>query len=346
MIKPKKTSEADTPKEELPLKQKVSNVIDDYPELYHYTTAIGLQGIISSNSLWATHFEYINDSQEFKGYFQHRLPAILHECILTPIKESYNTDMLVKRRLDETGGLDASMKIIEDDLVEAITRALQTVYEPYFFSFSGATKQAPDDGLLSQWRGYGSDGGYAIVFDTKGIDELIKEEVAKYHYTGVHWGEVHYHDHRSNVKSVLPEVQILEKEVIDALTKYMYSTKIADLESIIIPVLGLSTMYKHIGFREEAEVRIVAIPIKSEFKAKIDKNLNQKLEFKNYILNIKNGTLVPVIELKGAKKLPIIKVIVGPHPDKLKRKKSVEIMLQQYGIGAKVIVSDIPYIGK
>jgi hypothetical protein len=31
-----------------------------------------------------------------------------------------------------------------------------------------------DDGLLSQWRGYGDDGGYAIEFDKENLEKLIK----------------------------------------------------------------------------------------------------------------------------------------------------------------------------
>ena len=39
---------------------------DDLPEdLYHYTDAGGLHGILKSNTLWATHAAYLNDSQEF-----------------------------------------------------------------------------------------------------------------------------------------------------------------------------------------------------------------------------------------------------------------------------------------
>jgi hypothetical protein len=39
---------------------------DDLPEdLYHYTDAGGLHGILENNTLWTTHAAYVNDSQEF-----------------------------------------------------------------------------------------------------------------------------------------------------------------------------------------------------------------------------------------------------------------------------------------
>jgi len=36
---------------------------------------------------------------------------------------------------------------------------------------------------------------------------------------------------------------------------------------------------------------------------------------------------------------------VGPHPERFKRQKAVELMLEQNGIKAEVVVSDIPYLG-
>jgi hypothetical protein len=37
---------------------------DQYPELHHYTDLNGLRGIISTNTLWATHFSHLNDNTE------------------------------------------------------------------------------------------------------------------------------------------------------------------------------------------------------------------------------------------------------------------------------------------
>jgi hypothetical protein len=34
------------------------------PELFHYTNLNGLNGILESNSLWATHFSQLNDQTE------------------------------------------------------------------------------------------------------------------------------------------------------------------------------------------------------------------------------------------------------------------------------------------
>src|SRR5262245_4947739 len=33
--------------------------------IFHYTSSAGLYGILENNCLWATHFRFLNDSQEF-----------------------------------------------------------------------------------------------------------------------------------------------------------------------------------------------------------------------------------------------------------------------------------------
>jgi hypothetical protein len=55
----------------------MSKISDTHPELFHYTTAAGLSGILESNSLWATHSSFVNDAEEILGFYDRILPAIL-----------------------------------------------------------------------------------------------------------------------------------------------------------------------------------------------------------------------------------------------------------------------------
>jgi len=48
-------------------------VIKSHPELYHYTNAAGLKGIVESNSFWATYFGDLNDAQEIHAL---RVPLV------------------------------------------------------------------------------------------------------------------------------------------------------------------------------------------------------------------------------------------------------------------------------
>lgn len=49
-----------------PWNLKISSVAFQaaHPELHHYTNAAGLKGIVSTNTIWATHFRDLNDSTE------------------------------------------------------------------------------------------------------------------------------------------------------------------------------------------------------------------------------------------------------------------------------------------
>ena len=83
-------------------------------------------------------------------------------------------DPAKKSRMDKDGGIDA---LVATD-VQVIVNALYDVtlgkklpfrhFEPYITSFCGHLDSYDmENGLLSQWRGYGGEAGYALMFDSK-----------------------------------------------------------------------------------------------------------------------------------------------------------------------------------
>jgi len=45
--------------------ERTENANRPEPELlYHYTAQTGLDGILSSDSIWATHYRFLNDTME------------------------------------------------------------------------------------------------------------------------------------------------------------------------------------------------------------------------------------------------------------------------------------------
>ena len=66
----------------------------------------------------------------------------------------------------------------------------------------------------------------------------------------------------------------------------------------------------------------------------------------------RGGALIPYLELFGgvingpAGKLPIRRILVGPHVDSEKRAAGVRSMVKQYGMSVPVEVSGIPYLGR
>lgn len=104
------------------------------PELFHYTDANGLLGIIKAGQLWCSDVLCMNDPTEFE----------YGKRIIAEVLESY------RDRLPEHGFADPTNNL-----------GLGDTWRIFTISFC-ARKD-----LLSQWRGYGAlGGGYAISFST------------------------------------------------------------------------------------------------------------------------------------------------------------------------------------
>lgn len=107
--------------------------------LYHYTSAAGLIGILSSKSIWLTDLRYMNDMSELQ-YAQ----QVIERCISDTMSEPSLTDL-------------------QKEFLSRISRS----YSPFDSGASIYSASFCENGnLLSQWRAYrGHGGGYAIGLD-------------------------------------------------------------------------------------------------------------------------------------------------------------------------------------
>jgi len=325
------------------------SLTEAHQRLYHYTTAAGLQGIVESQQLRATNISYLNDVEEHIGFFDRRFPQLFEGAARTAIAEIASTPS-GRSRVEGLGGAEGAWATIRG--LGAVIRDRTLEFNtPYITSFCSAPQQAPDDGLLSQWRGYGLDGGYAVVFETQGINQLLIEEAKRYNYQTSVWGDVEYYEANTSEKATHPETLEHESNVRKALLKFIPTFDQSELEALYTPLTVLSCLCKHRGFREESEVRIVAVPVNNQV-LEAAKEAGEKRPRRPVQFTMKDGVLVPYIDLFGHQtngelsKLPISSVIVGPHSDRLKRQRAVELLLEQHEIDAKVIVSEIPYVGR
>lgn len=143
--------------------------------LFHYTTSNGLIGMLQSDSIWGTAYYCANDESELaigKGVLSKTLHLATHKLIddKDPLVRTFNSR-----------GVD----IIEyaKSFESQITEHALTSLIPYIACFCKPTaKEDFHHGLLSQWRGYGSDGGYSLQFSRKKLLAAI-EEGAGYHYS-------------------------------------------------------------------------------------------------------------------------------------------------------------------
>ena len=321
-----------------------------HPELLHYTSVAGLLGILESHSLRATHSAFQNDSTEFSLFFKWRLAKLLESGIRAEL--AADPELRVLPQFAKTPQeADAVVTGYAADMADAIRRTSSRLHEPYLTCFSAAAnKRVADDGLLSQWRGYGKDGGYALVFDAKRLEELLVIEGASFWYEHAHWGDVHYHQDESDLTNAEPEILMAEDSLRDAIRRYIKSPVAAELESTFEPVAILSCLYKHWGFHEEREVRVVAI-LPGEELAREGRILGESRPVRQPKTFVRNGTPVPYLDLFSqagecaVNHLPILRVIVGPHPQSELRCQAVKLLLRTKGIDAGVSISQIPYVG-
>lgn len=113
-------------------------------ELFHYTSADGLKGIIENKCLWATDFQFVNDEKELV----------------------YLNDLIRMSQID----IDLSYFI-----------KMLSEFKVHLTCFSGIEEHANivHDGKLSQWRSYGK-GGYCIVFDFNKISDCLSIKDTEY----------------------------------------------------------------------------------------------------------------------------------------------------------------------
>lgn len=111
--------------------------------LYHYTTAEGLVGIISSGVLRATNFAFMNDPDEY-GYGL-RLRSEVLDAIERDARSPVEKKVLASLR--------TAQEVVRDKL------------DLFLICLSAAHDR------LSQWRAYGSAGRYALVLNPEIIQE-------------------------------------------------------------------------------------------------------------------------------------------------------------------------------
>jgi hypothetical protein len=150
-------------------------------KIFHYTSVEGAFGILESKNLFATDIRYLNDISEldhFKGFILQRLNVLLDS--LAP-----HTDVSTITNLREFSA-QISYSIVSD---------LEELFDIYTVSFSVPQSEfEAENGLLSQWRSYGVDGGVILEFDRKSLVESLEKQASKavrnlYKYKMVTYGD-------------------------------------------------------------------------------------------------------------------------------------------------------------
>jgi hypothetical protein len=323
----------------------IRNPVDAYPTLWHYTPYGGLKGILESQELWATNVRYLNDEEEIKGFFDRRFPIILQEGIEAGILQMEETEE-GRKKLQSYGGA-AKVRSSASE-INSRMRTYVDEHEIFVTSFCYTMPGADyEDGLLSQWRGYGSDGGYALIFETNDLHKLLQREGnGDYYYTLLGFSDVDYYDYSLTEAEKHPELLQWEQKIRDWVATVLVTGGYNS--DLLEPIWWLATRHKHRGFREEREVRIMAVvPNKTLLQKEIENGATGKE--KPILFKAGKAGSIPYISLFDAIKekkpvLPIKEIVVGPQPERRKRQEELQQLLDGLGIQAIVRVSDIPYL--
>lgn len=323
--------------------QKTSEV---YKKLYHYSTWQGLKGILQTQSLWATNYKFLNDYSELV-LFRDKLVSLIYPVVLEGYKQLIAHKPSLKGKIQEQGGLDHIVQHDAEVLIDSQYRALGN--EIYILSFCGEPEKQSiaDNGLLSQWRGYGAGGGAALIFDTEKLEEILAKEAMSYEYSAVLLADLIYSDDEQKLEEELSDNLKILADIAKLFFNHENVSKGKEIDSSegYIPFVSCISRYKHFGFSEENEVRVVALPTLIDDQiiklAKADGTTIKPEKVRRF--RSTKEQRVPYIELFDSAniKLPIEKIIIGPHKNKEARKEELLEILPKTNI--EIVSSEIPY---
>lgn len=202
------------------------------------------------------------------------------------------------------GGLDAVVTHETEIFVDSCYGALYDAVnaEIYITSFTGEHSEDSfinKNGLLSQWRAYGDDGGFAIIFNTEKLDAMIDSERKCFHskilfdsavYSGVK------EKYGSELSEPLDKIFEYQKVIIENILQKGEHIEPVATEEAFDAFVSCITRWKHQGFKEEQEVRIVSMPTNfsdQDVKKTVrEEDYNSKLE-KERKFRDKNGQRTP-----------------------------------------------------
>ena len=317
--------------------------------LYHYTDSSGLLGIIKSGMLWATHFEYLNDSSEFI-YASGLIKKVVGED--NKAEKALPGSPLARLRHRMLEGSDERKEINEREDVE---REGVWVEEYFLACFSER-----GDGL-GQWRGYGkSIGGYSLGFPFEHL-QAIEEAINRKQV-----GQTIDYDNPLVTAKLLRcwyDLSSQKQLIMEGLKRAVGYCEMRgeQLDDAELAALGrailrpLSAAYKNPAFEDEREWRLVIEiarpPRNVSFIAGGDldheKPATNKKEGKGIAMEFRGGefTLIPYvtvpITVDGS--LGISDVVVGPTPLLNIAEQAAIRYLRNHLPQVKVSRSEIPF---
>jgi hypothetical protein len=100
-----------------------TSLAKEHPELFHYTGIAGLEGIIKSQTLRATHPAFLNDAMEFRA-FEARLAELLRSPSEKFLVNSVERAQANKALIEQRGGMEKATEELMAGIVTGIYNTL------------------------------------------------------------------------------------------------------------------------------------------------------------------------------------------------------------------------------
>jgi hypothetical protein len=312
--------------------------------LVHYTSAQGLEGILRSNTLWATHGGHTNDAEELQTGLKLLKQFWKTEFWNDPdfidfIKDVHVDLDKLKEEEEKAGGPDNFWREKLGKIMDEIKEEFDKM-EKYICSFSETSEKESynqENGRLSQWRGYGD---YGIVFNKVKLDKIVST-----------------FPHDNNLILELKSVLYVDPEEDIQQQTRLYIDLRNDLKTIIKRFIagvqsndspdgqmddGLRTLIKIVfllknkGFEEEKEHRLLIFYYNPEAldqsnrEEGIESNYSSSEEYRTLKeheqIAIRRNRIVPYTNLfRPHDPLPIEKILIGPAPDEEQKKREAGV---------------------
>jgi len=309
-----------------------------------------MRGILTSNTLWATDFRDLNDSTELK-LIRVPLERALTQRFLDVTKRQRRKSLRLDRAITRFGGLK---KISETNAKTFVGMLYASTFSPeedykgvedlrspaFVTSFCTHTSEEYErrNGLLSQWRAYGGEGGYCLVFDTARLFEFLNTEYMLRAYMTMAVDEVIYFNSEQDVGDIFPDLM----RVCEAMFLKALSSEARDLEDIFTPFIKAAQFCKHHAFYEEREVRIAVRPATDGWCRSMARERNANMPPLKPVETGEGDRGRVVLFEDRSEPLPVVRVIVGPSAHQRENAAKVRALLP----GVEVHLSATPFLPK
>lgn len=279
----------------------IKSITNNLPQyIYHYTSPIGLMGILQSKKLWCTRSDYLNDRTELL-YAYEVVSEVIEENIF-----SLDFKLFFKERF--LGGF-------EEDQADKRRKS------HYICSFSSAKDEL---GLWNYYTKSIDHAGYNIGFVSSDLSNSINEKNT-HPFEKKTFGKVIYDPKEQ--KELLRELMIPLSKYYDQnqIAKINHNYRLLLTSEIMHDISNflytLALFFKHPAYKHEEEYRIISA---------YNSNNKRMVNNDRYKITIKNGFFFPYNELSFDEN-SICSICASPY---IKSKKIIEsIQLLYYSCG-------------